>query len=78
MHQAGLSGLPRRIPDMPDCYFELIQMTNVGLVIVIFALLITTVYVSSYASSPVATTMYEPIHYTIKISGNSLLSPYPR
>lgn len=68
MHQAGLTGLPRRIPNFPDCYLELVNVSNTGMIMVIFSLILLTVLMSSVASSQVATTMLDTSHYPLMVS----------
>jgi cytochrome c oxidase subunit 1 len=45
-HHLGLLGMPRRIPDYPDCYADMNLVCSVGMVLVFIALLIFAVAVS--------------------------------
>lgn len=64
MHHAGLLGMPRRIPDYPDCYMELSQMSNIGMVSIVAALILLTILLIDTVSTQVSTTSIDPIDIT--------------
>lgn len=61
MHHLGLNGMPRRIPDFPDCYMEMNYTCTVGTVIVLIAMIITLVMFVSLMRSQTVTNVLEPV-----------------
>jgi cytochrome c oxidase subunit 1 len=68
MHHLGLAGMPRRIPDFPDCYHEINNIATVGTLIVLVAVILTGIVFITLMSSQVVVSIVEPVVLSLSCS----------